>query len=96
MGRLFSLQPLLLRFEFVLAPDVDEQTLEQRAVAGLVAYGALASGDTVSFDGKAWIGHGVPPDEIVQQKQSDLLAGKDSIHEAALACILGNLKVVTP
>ena len=56
----------------------------------------LASGDTVSFDGKAWIGHGVPPDEVVQQKQSDLLAGKDSIHEAALAWLRANLKVVTP
>ena len=56
----------------------------------------LASGDTISFDGKAWIGHGVPPDQVVQQKQSDILAGKDSLHEAALTWLRANLKPVTP
>ncbi|MEZ4298823.1 MAG: S41 family peptidase [Polyangiaceae bacterium] len=59
-------------------------------------YGAfeiqLASGDTVTSDGKAWIGHGVEPDFVVPQRQSDLLAGKDSLHEAALAWIRDNLK----
>jgi hypothetical protein len=34
----------------------------------------------------------VVPDEIVEQKQSDLLAGKDSIHEAALAWVRSELK----
>lgn len=61
-------------------------------------YGALemqiASGDTVTSDGAARIGHGVVPDEIVPQRQSDLLAGKDSLHEAALAWIRANLKDV--
>ena len=56
----------------------------------------MASGDTISFDGKAWIGSGVPPDEVVAQKQSDILAGRDSVHEAALAWIRANLKPVTP
>lgn len=52
----------------------------------------IASGDTITSDGSAWIGHGVTPDEIVAQRQSDLLAGKDSIHEAALAWVRQNLK----
>ncbi len=56
----------------------------------------MASGDTITFDGKAHIGHGVPPDEVVAQRQSDLLSGKDSLHEAALAWVRQNLKVVTP
>jgi hypothetical protein len=54
----------------------------------------IASGDTVTSDGSAWIGHGVVPDEVVPQRQSDLLAGKDSIHEAALAWLRANLKDV--
>jgi hypothetical protein len=62
-----------------------------------VAYhGALelqfASGDTVTDEGQAQIGHGVTPDFVVEQKQSDLLAGKDSIHEAALAWVRAHLK----
>jgi hypothetical protein len=47
----------------------------------------LASGDTITKDGEAMIGKGVRPDYVVQQRQSDLLAGLDSIHEAALAWI---------
>lgn len=54
----------------------------------------IASGDTITSDGKAWIGYGVPPDEVVAQRQSDLLAGKDSLHEAALAWLRANLKEV--
>jgi hypothetical protein len=52
----------------------------------------LASGDTIAFDGRALIGHGVEPDEIVLAKQSDLLAGKDTVHEAALAWVRAHLK----
>lgn len=63
-------------------------------------YGAFelqfASGDTITSAGEAQIGHGVPPDEVVQQKQSDLLAGRDSLHEAALAWLRANLKPVAP
>ncbi|MFO0613756.1 MAG: S41 family peptidase [Polyangiaceae bacterium] len=54
-------------------------------------YGGLAfqfaSGDTIAADGTSLMGRGVMPDVVVQQKQSDLLAGVDSIHEAALAWI---------
>jgi len=52
----------------------------------------MASGDSIGSDGATLIGHGVEPDVMVQQKQSDLLAGKDTIHEAALAWVLANLK----
>lgn len=52
----------------------------------------IASGDTIAFDGRALIGHGVEPDVVVWPRQSDLLAGKDSLHEAALAWIRQELK----
>lgn len=52
----------------------------------------LASGDTIAFDGRALIGHGVEPDELVLPRQSDLLAGKDTLHEAALAWVRAHLK----
>lgn len=52
----------------------------------------LATGDTISSAGEALLGHGVVPDEIVQQKQSDLVAGKDTLHEAALAWVRANLR----
>lgn len=39
--RLFTLQQFLLRFEFVLDPDVDVIELEARAVQALSAYGAV-------------------------------------------------------
>lgn len=47
----------------------------------------FASGDTIAADGTSLMGRGVMPDVIVQQKQSDLLAGVDTMHEAALAWI---------
>jgi hypothetical protein len=52
----------------------------------------FASGDTISADGVSLMGKGVMPDVVVQQKQSDLIAGKDSIHEAALAWVRSELK----
>lgn len=52
----------------------------------------LASGDTISKDGEALIGKGVMPDFVIQQKQSDLLDGIDTIHEAALAWVRLELK----
>jgi hypothetical protein len=52
----------------------------------------LASGDTISKDGDALIGAGVMPDVVVDQRQSDLLAGVDTIHEAALAWVRQELK----
>lgn len=45
VSRLFGLQQFLLRYEFILDPDVDEQELERRAVEALVAYGALHDGE---------------------------------------------------
>lgn len=52
----------------------------------------IASGDTITKDGEAMIGKGVMPDFVVDQKQSDLLAGVDTIHEAALAWVRQELK----
>jgi hypothetical protein len=52
----------------------------------------FASGDTIAASGVSLMGRGVTPDFVVQQKQSDLLAGKDSIHEAALAWVRSELK----
>ncbi len=52
----------------------------------------FASGDTITKDGAAMIGSGVVPDVLVDQKQSDLLAGRDTIHEAALAWVRQELK----
>ncbi|MDP2312989.1 MAG: 1-acyl-sn-glycerol-3-phosphate acyltransferase [Pseudomonadota bacterium] len=43
VSRLFRLQQFLLRYEFVLDPDVNEDTLEARAIHGLAAYGALST-----------------------------------------------------
>jgi hypothetical protein len=47
----------------------------------------FGSGDTITSAGEAHIGQGVMPDQIVLEKQSDLLAGKDSVFEAALAWV---------
>ena len=55
-------------------------------------YYQFASGDTISKDGQPLIGHGVAPEQIVVPKQSDILAGKDSLHEAALAWVRQELK----
>ncbi|MCC6523913.1 MAG: hypothetical protein IT373_14740 [Polyangiaceae bacterium] len=52
----------------------------------------FASGDTVGADGTPLLGTGVAPDEVVLPRQSDLLAGKDSLHEAALAWVRASLK----
>jgi hypothetical protein len=55
-------------------------------------YYQYGSGDTIGPDGSAQIGHGVVPDEIILPKQSDLLAGKDTLFEAALAWVRKELK----
>jgi len=55
-------------------------------------YYQYASGDMVVADGSAVIGHGVVPDEIILPRQSDLLAGKDTLFEAALAWVRKELK----
>lgn len=55
-------------------------------------YFQVASGDTIAFDGSALIGHGVVPDVVLLPRQSDLLAGKDTLHEAALAWVRQELQ----
>jgi hypothetical protein len=47
----------------------------------------LASGDSFVADGRTINGTGVEPDEVVLPKQSDLVTGKDTVFEAALAWI---------
>ncbi len=57
VARLFRLQQFLLRYEFVLDPDADEETLERRAVTGLEAYGALVrDGDVLRVADRARVG----------------------------------------
>lgn len=53
---------------------------------------SIAIGDTVHFDGQMLNGHGVVPDVVVLPLQSDLLAGKDSVYDAALAWVRKGLK----
>ena len=50
-------------------------------------YYQFASGDTITAAGASLIGHGVVPDEVLLPKQSDLIAGKDTLFEAALAWV---------
>ncbi|MBI5535497.1 MAG: hypothetical protein HY898_22395 [Deltaproteobacteria bacterium] len=52
----------------------------------------VATGDTISNDGGAHIGHGVQPDEVVLPLQSDLIHGKDTIYERALQWVRSELK----
>lgn len=47
----------------------------------------LASGDLIKVDGTGHLGHSVVPDEMILPKQSDLVVGKDTAYEAALAWI---------
>ncbi len=47
----------------------------------------LASGDTFLPDGSTANGRGVEPDVVVLPRQSDLLAGKDTVFEAALSWV---------
>jgi hypothetical protein len=66
-------------------------TFIQFAAWGGLVY-QFASGDTISKDGAMLIGHGVEPDETILPRQSDLVAGKDTLHEAALAWVRAHLK----
>lgn len=47
----------------------------------------MAAGDTYLPDGTTAAGTGVVPDVLVLPAQSDLLAGKDTVYEAALAWV---------
>ena len=48
---------------------------------------SIAVGDTFVPDGSTHNGRGVEPDVIVLPKQSDLIAGKDTVFEAALGWV---------
>jgi hypothetical protein len=48
--------------------------------------------DSITPDGTLLCTHGVDPDQLVLQKQSDLLAGKDSVHDAAMTWLRTELK----
>jgi hypothetical protein len=52
----------------------------------------LASGDTITYEGKPLIGHGIEPDEVVEHTQSALMQGRDLPYEAALDWVRRNLK----
>ncbi|MEO7109403.1 MAG: S41 family peptidase [Polyangiaceae bacterium] len=47
----------------------------------------LASGDLIRADGTSHLGQAVVPDVEMLPKQSDLIVGKDTVYEAALAWI---------
>jgi hypothetical protein len=51
----------------------------------------MAVGDDILADGTTHNGRGVEPDVVVLPRQSDLLAGKDSVFEAALAWVRAGL-----
>jgi C-terminal processing protease CtpA/Prc len=52
----------------------------------------MAVGDDILADGSTHNGRGVQPDVVVLPKQSDLLVGKDTVFEAALAWVRQELK----
>lgn len=61
-------------------------------LSGWGFYTRLASGDTIGKDGSGLIGWGVEPDVTLLPKQSDLVVGKDTLFEAALAWVRQELK----
>jgi len=52
----------------------------------------LAHGEAISAEGYGMIGRGVDPDEIVAQKQSDLIRGRDTVYERALQWVRSEIK----
>lgn len=53
---------------------------------------SIAVGDTLHSSGKMLNGHGVEPDVVVVPLQSDLLVGKDTVYDTALAWVRQELK----
>lgn len=51
----------------------------------------IAVGDSFDATGQTRNGRGVEPDVVVLPKQSDLLVGKDTVYEAALALVRSEL-----
>jgi hypothetical protein len=52
----------------------------------------MAVGDDILADGSTHNGRGVAPDVVVLPRQSDLLVGKDTVFEAALAWVRSEVK----
>ena len=52
----------------------------------------IAVGDTYVPDGSTHNGTGIEPDQVVLPKQSDLMVGKDTLFEAAIAWVRQGLK----
>jgi Peptidase family S41 len=53
---------------------------------------SIAVGDTLFSDGTMLNGHGVEPDVVVLPLESDLVAGKDTVYDTALAWVRQELK----
>ncbi|MBE7481233.1 MAG: hypothetical protein HS104_14790 [Polyangiaceae bacterium] len=53
---------------------------------------SIAVGDTLHSSGQMLNGHGVEPDFVVLPLQSDLMDGKDTVYDAALAWVRQGLK----
>jgi hypothetical protein len=53
---------------------------------------SIAVGDTYHVSGDTLNGQGVVPDVVVEQKQSDLLLGKDTVYDAAIDWVRQELK----
>jgi len=66
-------------------------TFMQYSTWGVMRW-SLGIEDSITPDGTLLCTHGVDPDQVVVQKQSDLLAGKDSLHEAAMSWLRTELK----
>ncbi|NUO53693.1 MAG: hypothetical protein HOV80_33005 [Polyangiaceae bacterium] len=52
----------------------------------------MAVGETFDATGRSLGGHGVEPDQIVLPKQSDLLAGRDTLFDVAIGWVRGGLQ----
>lgn len=77
----------------VFAPFETNGGFSTRYVFGYwlgVSY-VIAVGDSFDATGQTRNGRGVTPDFVVLPKQSDLLVGKDTVFEAALAWVRGEL-----
>jgi hypothetical protein len=61
-------------------------TFMQYSMWGVMRW-SLGIEDSIAPDGTTLCTHGVDPDVVVLPKQSDLLAGKDTVHETAMAWI---------
>lgn len=66
-------------------------TFMQYSLWGVMRW-SISIEDAIAPDGTVLTTHGVEPDQVVVPKQSDLLAGKDTVEAAALAWLRTELK----